>query len=119
MSVKSKIIDLNNPGKGVNRYNGGDGGGNMDDYVTQSEFKISELKTQNKLDRLESKIDSLSDKVDTKFNQIPGIIENAMLKEREYQRVQQRETRRFFWGTIIIGGISAVAGVISVIVSIW
>ncbi|MHC3377788.1 hypothetical protein [Ligilactobacillus equi] len=80
-------------------------------YVTHDELRISQLETQNKLDKIDSKIDNLSDK-------IPMIIENAMLKEREYQRNQQKENRRFFWGTIIIGGIGAVAGVVSIIISL-
>lgn len=46
------------------------------------------------------------------------IIENILLKEREYQTNQQKENRRFFWGTIIIGGISAIAGVVSILVSL-
>ncbi|KRL81765.1 hypothetical protein FC36_GL001357 [Ligilactobacillus equi DSM 15833 = JCM 10991] len=105
-------------------------------YVTHDELRISQLETQNKLDKIDSKIDqsfvkidnlekrvddrfdSFEKRIDDKFNSIPMIIENAMLKEREYQRNQQKENRRFFWGTIIIGGIGAVAGVVSIIISL-
>lgn len=124
------------------------GGGNMNNnYVTHAELKLSEEQTQRKLDNLDNKItqvdnkldykfnkldkkidskfngldnkiDRLNDKFDDKFNQIPMIIENALYKEREYQRNQQKENRRFFWGTIIIGGISAVAAIVSVVISL-
>ncbi|URI13431.1 hypothetical protein [Ligilactobacillus salivarius] len=111
-----------------------DGGGeNMNKkFVTHDELKISQLETQNKLIQLDNKIDTkfseLNSKIDSKFNildnkidnlekNIPIIIENALYKEREYQQNQQKENRRFFWGTIIIGGISAVAAIISAIVS--
>ena len=114
-----------------NSFNGG--GENMNKkFVTHDELKISQLETQNKLTQLDNKIDTkfseLNSKIDNKFNvldnkidnlekNIPMIIENALYKEREYQRNQQKENRRFFWGTIIIGGISAVAAIISAIVS--
>ena len=117
--------------KGRNSSDGG--GGNMNKkFVTHDELKISQLETQNKLIQLDNKTDTkfseLSSKIDSKFNildnkidnfekNIPIIIENAMYKEREYQQNQQKENRRFFWGTIIIGGISAVAAIISIIVS--
>lgn len=111
-----------------------DGGGEdmNKKFVTHDELKISQLETQNKLIQLDNKIDTkfseLSSKIDSKFNildnkidnlekNIPIIIENALYKEREYQQNQQKENRRFFWGTIIIGGISAVAAIISAIVS--
>lgn len=89
-----------------------------DNYVTHDELKISQLETQNKIDKLDSKIDNLSEKIDEKFNSIPMMIENALYKEREYQREQQKETRRFFWGTIIIGGISAISAIISIVISL-
>ncbi len=94
-------------------YNNGNGGSrNMDDkYVTKEYLNA-------KLENIDTKINSLSSHIDDKFEQLPNVIENAILKEREFQREQQKETRRFFWGTIIIGGISAVAGVASVIVSL-
>ncbi|KRM20271.1 hypothetical protein FC40_GL000189 [Ligilactobacillus hayakitensis DSM 18933 = JCM 14209] len=80
------------------------GSENMDKkFVTHDELKISQLETQNKIDKLNSKIDNLSEKIDEKFSSIPMMIENALYKEREYQREQQKEWRRFFWGTIVIG----------------
>lgn len=109
------------------------GSENMDKkFVTHDELKISQLETQNRLIQLDNKIDTkfseLNSKIDNKFNvldnkidnlekNIPMIVENALYKEREYQQNQQKENRRFFWGTIIIGGISAVAAIISIIVS--
>lgn len=95
VSLDSKRVD-----KPVSPIDNGDngGGGNMNDKYVTKEY--------------------LNAKIDDKFEQIPNVIENSILKEREFQREQQKETRRFFWGTIIIGGISAVAGVASVIVSL-
>lgn len=111
------------------------GGGNMinNNYVTHDELTISQLEIQNRITQLDSKIDTkfseLNSKIDSKFNildnkidnlekNIPIMIENALYKEREYQRGQQKENRRFFWGTIIIGGVSALAGIASAIISI-
>ncbi|MCC4394455.1 hypothetical protein LMC00_00515 [Limosilactobacillus reuteri] len=93
-----------------NNDNGG--GGNMNDKYVTKEYLNAKIET------IDTKIDALSKHIDDKFEQIPNVIENSILKEREFQREQQKETRRFFWGTIIIGGISAVAGVASVIVSL-
>lgn len=107
-----------------NNYKDGDGGGgNMNnDYVTHPELKVSESKTQAELEKLNTKIDAkfevINHRLDNLEKNIPMIIENALLKEREYQTNQQKENRRFFWGTIIIGGISAIAGVVSILVSL-
>ena len=57
-------------------YNkGGDssdgGGGNMNnDYVTHPELKLSEEKTQRKLDNLDNKITQVDNKLDYKFNKL-------------------------------------------------
>ena len=93
-------------------YNNGGGGGNMNDKYVTKEYLNAKLET------IDAKIDALSKHIDDKFDQIPNVIENSILKEREFQREQQKETKRFFWGTIFIGGISAVAGVAAVIVSL-
>ncbi|MCT3207451.1 hypothetical protein EFO75_01730 [Limosilactobacillus reuteri] len=107
---KDSIIVMPN---NSNHYNNGNGGGgNMNDKYVTKEYLNAKLET------IDTKIDALSKHIDDKFEQIPNVIENSILKEREFQREQQKETRRFFWGTIIIGGISAVAGVASVIVSL-
>ena len=101
-----------------------DGKTGMEDkkYVTHDELKISQLETQNKLDRLANKMDSNFKSINQRFDNlernIPMMIENALYKEREYQRGQQKENRRFFWGTIIIGGVSALAGIASAVISI-
>ena len=91
-------------------------------YVTHDELKISQLEAQNKLDRLANKMDSNFKSINQRFDNlernIPMMIENALYKEREYQRGQQKENRRFFWGTIIIGGVSALAGMASAVISI-
>ncbi|MBM6763081.1 hypothetical protein [Ligilactobacillus agilis] len=103
----------------------GDGGGgnmNNNNYVTHDELTISQLETQNRINQLDNKIDTkfseLNSKIDNLEKNIPIMIENALYKEREYQRGQQKENRRFFWGTIIIGGVSALAGIASTIISI-
>lgn len=99
------------PSKSVDN-DGNGGGNNMDDKYATKEYVNAKLETTN------TKIDALSQHIDDKLDQIPNIIENAILKEREFQKDQQKENRRFFWGTIIIGGISAVAAVISIIISL-
>lgn len=90
------------------RYNG-NGGGNMNEYVTREEFNNAMHQIDRKFDQVDHRLDLIDQKFGQKFDQIPVMIENALFKEREYQRSQQKENRRFFWGTIIIGGISAVA----------
>ncbi len=92
-------------------YNNGGGGGNMDKYVTHQELNTATAKINGRFDIIEEKIDNLSDK-------FPIVVENKLLNEREYQRQLQKEDRRFFWGTIIIGGISALTGIISIILSL-
>lgn len=104
----------NNPGTPARasippRYNNGNGGGgNMDKYVSHQELNTVIAKINGRFDIIDEKIDNLSDK-------FPIVVENKLLKEREYQRQLQKENRRFFWGTIIIGGISALTGIISII----
>ncbi|WP_288728442.1 hypothetical protein [uncultured Limosilactobacillus sp.] len=89
---------------------GGDSG-NMDKYVTHQELNTVIAKINGRFDITDEKIDNLSDK-------FPIVVENKLLNEREYQRQLQKENRRFFWGTIIIGGISALTGIISIILSL-
>lgn len=84
----------------------------MKDYVTHDELKISELTTQNKIDKLDSKIDNLSLKID----QLPTKFENMILNEREYQHKQHTETIRFIIGTIVIGGASLIVSIISLFI---
>lgn len=97
-------------------YNNGDGGGNMDDKYVSKDYLNARLDTINQ------KIDGLNQHIDDGFNslgkQIPLEINNAILNERQYQQAQQKENRRFFWGTIIIGGIAALAGIGSLVVAI-
>lgn len=88
--------------------NYGGGGGNMDKYVSHQELNTVIAKINGRFDIIDEKIDNLSDK-------FPIVVENKLLNEREYQRQLQKENRRFFWGTIIIGGISALTGIISII----
>lgn len=113
----SKAKDTNKkPGTLVDtslrKYNNyGGGGGNMDKYVTHQELNTATAKINGRFDIIDEKIDNLSDK-------FPIVVENKLLNEREYQRQLQKENRRFFWGTIIIGGISALTGIISIILSL-
>lgn len=103
-----------------NTSNRGDDNMKKQDYVTHDELTISELKTQRHLDRIENKIDNLSNQVSHAISEdIPKTIELALLKEREYQKERQKDNRRFFWGTIIIGGISAIAAIGSIIATIF
>lgn len=103
-----------------NTSNRGDDNMKKQDYVTHDELTISELKTQRQLDRIENKIDNLSNQVSHAISEdVPKTIELALLKEREYQKERQKDNRRFFWGTIIIGGISAIAAIGSIIATIF
>lgn len=103
-----------------NTSNRGDDNMKKQDYVTHDELTISELKTQRHLDRIENKIDNLSNQVSHAISEdVPKTIELALLKEREYQKERQKDNRRFFWGTIIIGGISAIAAIGSIIATIF
>lgn len=103
-----------------NTSNRGDDNMKNQDYVTHDELTISELKTQNQLDRIENKMDNLSNQVSHAISEdIPQKIELALLKEREYQKQQQKDNRRFFWSTIIIGGISAIAAIGGVVATIF
>lgn len=102
---------------GSESYNG-DGISEVDamkDYVTHDELKISELTTQNKIDKLDSKIDNLSLKID----QLPTKFENMILNEREYQHKQHTETIRFIIGTIVIGGLIGGASLIVSIIGLF
>lgn len=94
----------------INNNQGGVEDMKTNDYVSKDLLDA-------KLETVNSKIDSINQHIDDEFDKIPTIIENSLFKEREYQREQQKENRRFFWGTIIIGGISAIAAVVSAIVS--
>lgn len=103
-----------------NTSNRGDDNMKKQDYVTHDELTISELKNQRQLDRIENKIDNLSNQVSHAISEdVPKTIELALLKEREYQKERQKDNRRFFWGTIIIGGISAIAAIGSIIATIF
>ncbi len=103
----------------VNTSNGGSTM-NKQNYVTHDELTISELKTQNQLNRIENKIDTLSNQVTHAISEdIPKKIELSLLKEREYQQQQQKDNRRFFWSAIIIGGISAIAAIGGVVATIF
>jgi len=63
-----------------------------DDYFTQKEINY-----------LEDKIDLKFENMDTKINNLPTQFENMMLKEREHQDNNRKETNRFICGTIAIG----------------
>ena len=94
-------------------------GDNGDDKMNdrESEYVSKEL-LDAKLETLNTKIDSGLDRINDKLDNMPVLIQNELLKEREYQDTKQKEKRRFIWGTIIIGGLSALAGIVSAIISI-
>ena len=120
--VVGEIVPDDFPLSYTKNSNNGGGGSMNNDYVTHPELKVSESKTQAELEKLNTKLDAkfevINHRLDNLDKNIPMMIENALLKERDYQRDQQKENRRFFWGTIIIGGISAIAGVVSILVSL-
>lgn len=96
---------------------------NNNEYVTKQDLQISELKTQNKLDKLDAHFNNIENKIDglkESFNlEINGLkesinlkIENEMLKSEQKRVQEQKEWRRFFWGTIVIGGLGVVIAII-------
>lgn len=80
MKLHSTNNDKFNPGSlssdsdfvyNKNERNSSDGGGSdMDNYVTHGELKLSEEKTQRKLDKLDNKIDLKFAELDSKFAKI-------------------------------------------------
>lgn len=79
--------------KMINRFNN-----DSNEYVTKELFNAH-------IKRIDDKINDLPDKMTDKM-------EILLLKEREYQRNQQKETRRFLWGTIGIGIASIVVSIV-------
>lgn len=86
------------------------------DYVTHNDLKSLEdnfdLKIKVAIQPIEAKIDRLSDQI----NNLPTTFENIILKEREHQETQRKETRRFFWGTIGIGVVGLIIGIAAIVV---
>lgn len=130
---KKSDNDSNGIGSG---YNGGNdnnqnGGGNMEDYVThrelQSELEKQDLKVKNqftetnsKINELEikmnsrfNKIDARFDNINDKFDSLPEKIENIVMKNNQERDKEQKETRRYLWGTIFIGTVSMIISIIA------
>lgn len=114
------------------KYNNGNGGGNMEDYVThrelQSELEKQDLKVKNqftetnsKINELEikmnsrfNKIDARFDNINDKFDSLPEKIENIVMKNNQERDKEQKETRRYLWGgTIFIGTVSMIISIIA------
>ncbi|APX72896.1 hypothetical protein M5C72_07260 [Companilactobacillus allii] len=87
------------------------GGSNMDKYATKEELlateKLLSEKIDYRFDLLEEKISSIPDKTRIMLN------DSEKIQQKEF-----KDNRRFFWGTIIIGGISALSAVISAILTV-
>lgn len=75
--------------------NSDNGGSDMNKYVTHEELKITELKLENKIDKLSIGIENIPDKIKL-------LIQDS---EKEQQR-QHTETVRWVVGTLIIGIVS-------------
>lgn len=75
------------------------------DYVTKEQLsdleKKIDLKIKVAVQPLEGKIDNL-----------PTQFENLLLKERQHQDDKAKETRRYIWGTIVIGVVSIIVSVV-------
>lgn len=87
-------------------YSDGDGS-DMDKYATKEELKTLETKIDGRFNVIDKTLENLPDKMKLLINE-----------SDEKRRADEKDTKRFFWGTIIIGGISAISAIISVILTI-
>lgn len=108
------------------KYNKGGGEPPMkDDYVTHEELDHAFDKLDSKIDKLETKIDGKFNVVDSKFDlvnqkidHIPDQIKLALNETEKEKRKEHTETMHYLVGTITIGGLSVIAAIISIIISL-
>lgn len=91
----------------VSSRDGNGGGSDMDKYATKEELRTLETKIDGQFNVLNKTLEDLPDKMKLLINE-----------SDEKRRTDEKDTKRFFWGTIIIGGISAISAIISVILTI-
>jgi len=103
-SFNSGTIRENNE---VSSNYGNGGGSDMDKYATKEELKTLETKIDGRFNVIDKTLENLPDKMKLLINE-----------SDEKRRADEKDTKRFFWGTIIIGGISAISAIISVILTI-
>ena len=127
---KNNVVDINEymlPSDKINNRNI-NGSNNMqeekDKYVTKDVFNAHMQRIDDKFDMLSHQIDNSKEDLKDNLNElkenlnttIPLQIKNSILEEREYQQNQQKETRRFLWGTIGIGVLTIVVTIIIAII---
>lgn len=101
----------------------------QNDYVTHAELNHATDKLESKIDHFETKIDgsfnTLDAKIDGKFNlinekfdRIPEQIKLALSDSEKEKQKEHLQTVRYLVGTLLIGGISAIAAIISIVISL-
>ena len=99
-----------------NDSSGGNGGGEMSNYVTKEEFNsaIKDIKHAIELnhEKTNSSLSLLTQKVEHISDEIPNKIQLA-LNEKEKELIkEQKETKRYLVGTIILGILAIVAPIL-------
>lgn len=79
------------------------------DYVTDEDLR----KFEEKMDLI---IATAIQPLETKIDTLPHKVENLLLKEREYQNKKREETNKFIVGTIVIGGLGLLSGILMPII---
>ncbi|MBE1727434.1 hypothetical protein HFM82_14500 [Lactobacillus plantarum] len=102
-----KIISM--PSHSNNSDSSDNGGKNMDKYVTHEEL-------QRVADKITNRIDLLDHDMQNNFDRIPDKIEIALNEHDERTRAEHKETKRFIIGTLIIGGLSLIVGIIALFI---
>jgi hypothetical protein len=92
------------------------------EYATKQELQILQAKIEGKIDTLGVKIDSKFENVDSSISDlkssIPDKISLAIHDQFEKRDHDRKETNHFIIGTLVIGGLSLVVSIVSIIVTI-
>lgn len=92
------------------------------EYATKQELQILQAKIEGKIDTLGVKIDSKFENVDSSISDlkssIPDKISLAIHDQFEKRDHDRKETNHFIIGTWVIGGLSLVVSIVSIIVTI-
>ncbi|AUJ85752.1 hypothetical protein [Enterococcus sp. CR-Ec1] len=123
MPNKDNVVSLNTDYDGVfltnsrsNDSSGGNGGGVMSNYVTKEEFnsaikdikhaiELNQEKTNSSFSLLTQKVEHISDEIPNKIQLTLNEKEKELIKE-------QKETKRYLVGTIILGILAIVAPIL-------
>lgn len=89
------------------------GDDNMKNYVTREELNHAVDRLSSKIDLSEAHTETKLANLEAKIENIPDKINLALSNHDKVQRQEHRETQRFLWGTIAIGGLSLIVTIIS------